>query len=111
MPGRIIALTLALALLAGCGYRAPLTRLDPAMKGEARKEARAAEKAAITRGLTVGAEARPVRVDDLTVRLEERADDPFNLPPEGSRRATAIPFPGETAPPATPSPDQHEPHR
>ena len=106
---RLVLLTTAFALLAGCGYRAPLTRLDPALQGEARKKARTAEKEAIARGLTVGAEARPVRVDDLTVRLEERPADPFNLPPEGSRKAKAIPFP--TVPGAPPPPTGPEPHR
>ena len=96
---------LALLALAGCGYRAPLTRLDPALKGEERKEARAAEKAAIARGLTVSAETRPIRVDDLTVKLEERSDDPFNLPPEGTRNAAAIPFPGDPGAPPVESPD------
>lgn len=106
--GRLLALMAGFALLAGCGYRAPLTRLDPDLKGEARTEARTAEKEAIARGLTAGAEARPVRVDDLTVRLVERPPDPFNLPPEGSRKATPIPFPGDpgAAPAAGP-----EPHR
>ena len=101
---RAVAL-LALLALAGCGYRAPLTRLDPDLKGDARKEARTAEKAAIARGLTVAAETRPIRVDDLTVKLEERSNDPFNLPPEGTRRAEAIPFPGDPGAPPVETPD------
>lgn len=97
---------LALLALAGCGYRAPLTRLDPALKGDERKAAREAEKAGIARGLTVAAETRPIRVDDLTVKLEERSADPFNLPPEGSRRGEAVPFPGD---PGAPPPDVPDP--
>ena len=75
-------LLFALAL-AGCGYRGPLSRIDPAgMERDELREARAQEKAQLDRALAYTPEQRPVRVDDITIRLEERTDDPFNLPPE-----------------------------
>ncbi len=95
---------LAAILLAGCGYKGPVTRLeppDPALSKEQQKEARATEKEMVARGLTVPANARPIRVDDLTVRLNVRRDDPFSLPPEGTTNTRPIPFPGD-APDNTP---------
>ena len=72
-----------LLLLAGCGYKGQLSAIDPAsMDKEALKIAREAEKASVTQALTPTAEQRPVRVDDVVIRLEDRRDDPFNLPPE-----------------------------
>jgi hypothetical protein len=87
--------------LAGCGYKGAVTRLeppDPALTREALAAARAAERQAVAAGLTPAAEARPVRVDDLQVKLDVRPDDAFSLPPEGTANARALPFPGDTAP-------------
>lgn len=78
------ALLLAAALVPGaCGYKGQVTRIEPAgMERAALKEARAAEAAAIAGALNPSPEQRPVRIDDITIRLEDRRDDPFNLPPE-----------------------------
>jgi predicted small lipoprotein YifL len=100
---RTAPLLAAVLLVAGCGYKGPLTRLDPADRTRPKEEraaVRAAERAETEAGLRVAADARPVRVDDLTVKLEARGDDPFRLPPEGTRNAREIPFPGD--PPAAP---------
>lgn len=91
---------LAGLLLAGCGYKGAVTRLeppDPALTKEQQKAARTEEKARVTAGLTLSPEARPVRVDDLAVRLEVRRDDPFSLPPEGTTDSRPVPFPGDPA--------------
>jgi len=75
----------ALLLLAGCGYKGPLTQTPPDAPGMSRdeiKQARAREAAITEAGLTLPAQARPVRVDDLTIKLDERVADPFNLPPD-----------------------------
>lgn len=72
-------------LLAGCGYKGPLTRTPPDAAGMSRDDIKAAraEEAKVTQaGLTLPPQAQPVRVDDLTVKLDERKPDPFNLPPE-----------------------------
>ncbi|WP_199554575.1 lipoprotein [Sandaracinobacteroides hominis] len=101
--GLRLALLAGTLLLAGCGYKGPVTRLeppDPALTKEQQKGARAVEKERVAAGLTVPAEARPIRVDDLTVRLEVRRDDPFSLPPEGTETVRPVPFPGDKAPPA-----------
>jgi hypothetical protein len=94
--------TLALAgvglALAGCGYKGAVTRLeppDPALSREEQKAVRAAERREVQAGLTVPAQARPIRVDELTVKLEVRRDDPFSLPPEGTQTSRKVPFPGE----------------
>lgn len=93
------ASTILLAgLMAGCGYRGALTRLeppDPALTREQQAAARTAERRMVEAGLTVPADARPVRVDELTVKLEVRRDDPFSLPPEGTVTSRMVPFPGE----------------
>lgn len=84
--------------LAGCGYKGAVTRLeppDPALTREEQKAARAAERREVETGLTVPAAARPIRVDELTVKLEVRRDDPFSLPPEGTETSRKVPFPGE----------------
>jgi predicted small lipoprotein YifL len=79
---RLALLALAVAL-AGCGHKGPISRIDPAGKTRAElREARAAEQQALKAALAPRAEHRPIRVDDLTIRLEDRADDPFSLPPE-----------------------------
>jgi hypothetical protein len=92
-------LLLGLALVtSGCGYKGAVTRLeppDPALSREAQKAARAAERREVEAGLTVPAAARPIRVDELTVKLEVRRDDPFSLPPEGTQTSRKVPFPGE----------------
>lgn len=92
------AVLLVAGLLAGCGYKGPVTRLeppDPALTPEQQRAARAAEKRDVAAGLTLPAQARPVRVDDLTVQLDVRRDDPFSLPPEGTANTRVAPFPGE----------------
>lgn len=94
----LIAALLLTPMLSACGYKGALTRLeppDPALTREQQKEARTAEKRMVTQGLTVAADARPLRVDDLTVKLEVRRDDPFSLPPEGTQTSRKVPFPGE----------------
>ena len=71
--------------MGGCGYKGPLTRTayDAPGLGKAEiKAARAAEAKMTEAGLTLQPQARPVRVDDISVRSGERRDDPFNLPPE-----------------------------
>lgn len=99
--GRASAIGLALLVLAGCGYKAPLTRLEPpdpsAGKAE-RKAARDDERRRVAAGLAVPAHARPTRVDDLAEKLEARGADPFALPPEGSRGGAPAAFPGDAAP-------------
>lgn len=112
------ALLLAAFLLAGCGYKGPVTRLDPPPPEVSGDELRAAKKAegkVVAHGLRVPAFARPVRVDELTVKLDVRRDDPFSLPPEGTIISKPVPFPGEeparTSPftglttPAVPAPE------
>lgn len=93
------ALLLGVGLvLAGCGYKGAVTRLeppDPALSREEQKAARAAERRQVEAGLTVPANARPIRVDELTVKLDVRRDDPFSLPPEGTQMSRQVPFPGE----------------
>jgi hypothetical protein len=87
-------------LLTGCGYKGAVTRLvppDPALTREEQKAARAAERREVEAGLSVPATARPIRVDELTVKLEVRRDDPFSLPPEGTQTSRKVPFPGEEA--------------
>ncbi|MGQ5702541.1 hypothetical protein ACUJ46_10870 [Sandaracinobacteroides sp. A072] len=89
-----------MVLLAACGYRAPVTRLetpDPALSKEALKDARADERKRVAKGLELPAQAQPLRVDELTVKLDVRPDDPFSLPPEGTRGRTLAPFPGDPA--------------
>jgi hypothetical protein len=96
-----LALPLAALLLAGCGYKGPVTRLeppDPALSREEQRAARTDEQRRVAAGLTLPAQARPVRVDDLTVQLDVRRDDPFSLPPEGTANTRAVPFPGEEPP-------------
>lgn len=111
-----ILLPLALLALSACGYKSAVTRLeppDPALTQAEQQAARAAERAQVQAGLTVPADARPQRVDDLTVKLDVRRDDPFSLPPEGTAGGRPIPFPGDPqtvpvrevqAPPAPPLP-------
>lgn len=98
---RTAAMAAALGvLLAGCGYKGAVTRLvppDPALTREEQKAARAAERREVEAGLSVPATARPIRVDELTVKLEVRRDDPFSLPPEGTQTSRKVPFPGEEA--------------
>lgn len=112
-------LLLPLLLLSGCGYKSAVTRLEPpnpALTKEQQQEARATERAQVEAGLRVPADARPQRVDELTVKLDVRLDDPFSLPPEGTSGGKPIPFPGDPAVPppsgnsgAPPRPDQTAP--
>lgn len=98
MGVRALALLGVGLALAGCGYKGAVTRLeppDPALTREEQKAARTAERRKVEAGLTVPAAARPIRVDELTVKLEVRRDDPFSLPPEGTQTSRKVPFPGE----------------
>lgn len=90
---------LAALLLAGCGYQSNLTRLPQGADVPA--AARTAERAEVRSGLELPANARPQRVDDLTVKLDKRPDDPFALPPAGTKGATPTPFPGDPPAPAS----------
>ena len=112
-------LALSLLMLSACGYKSAVTRLqppDPALTKDEQKAARAAEREQVSTGLTVPAAARPQRVDDLTVKLDVRRDDPFSLPPEGTTGGKPIPFPGDPLPQPgqaapTPQPSQTAPER
>lgn len=74
---------LLLLPLAACGYRGQLTRIEPAgLDREALQAARKQEAERVAARLLPDPEHRPVRVDDISVRLEARQDDPFDLPPE-----------------------------
>lgn len=100
----MVRLLLLLLLLAGCGYRGSLTRLtppDPALSKQEQKAARAAEARRVEAGLRLAPEARPVRVDEVNVRPTERTDNPFNLPPAGTRGQQPLAFPGDPKSAAT----------
>jgi predicted small lipoprotein YifL len=102
---------LSALLLAGCGYKGPVTRLeppDPALTREQQKAARAAESRAVREGLVIPAEARPIRIDEINVKLGIRAEDLFALPPEGTRNARTLPFPGDPDDLETDAPFQPE---
>lgn len=102
---RLIALLLASAMLASCGYKAVSTRLPPSDPTRSKAElqaARAAERAQVEAGLVIPADARPQRVDDLTVQLGIREDDPFALPPAGTK-GEPTPFPGDPGAPTKPT--------
>lgn len=104
-------LAIGLLATAACGYKGPVSRIDPDDRSIGRTERqalRAAEKAEVEAGLAIPAEARPVRVDDLQLRLEERPADPFSLPPAGTDAVTA-PFPGTDRPSAAPAPSPAPP--
>jgi len=101
MGMRLGLLVITGVALAGCGYKAPVTRLlppDPALTKEEQRAAVTEERKRVEAGLILPADSRPVRVDDLTVRLEVRPDDLFSLPPEGTAGARALPFPGDPLP-------------
>ncbi|MCG2841781.1 hypothetical protein L6Q21_12385 [Sandaracinobacter sp. RS1-74] len=107
-------LPLGALLLSACGYKSAVTRLeppDPALTKDEQKAARAAERRQVEAGLQVPAAARPQRVDDLTVKLEQRRDDPFSLPPEGTAGGTPIPFPGDPLPKPDARPAEIAPER
>jgi hypothetical protein len=78
MRAGLIVLGMALAL-AGCGNRRPLKPLSghqlppPAYGNDARPTADQLLKPRV--------QARPERSVDVRVRSEDRADDPFDLPP------------------------------
>ncbi len=98
--GRAVWPLLAATLLASCGYKAASTRLqppDPSLTKAEQQQARADERRRVEAGLAIPAGARPQRVDDLSVQLDSREDDPFALPPPGTG-GDAIPFPGDTTP-------------
>ena len=102
-----LLLPLALLALSACGYKSAMTRLeppDPALTKEQQQAARAAERAQVQAGLRIPADTRPQRVDDLTVKLDVRYDDPFSLPPVGTAGGKPIPFPGDPLPQPVPQP-------
>jgi hypothetical protein len=78
---RILLLLPAFALLAACGNREPLQ--PKAGQGMPAKPAMAARAPTTDELLTAPPHARPARQDDGLRRSEERADDPFDLPPTG----------------------------
>lgn len=67
------------ALLAACGSRTEL-RPGAGMTAVPKSE-EAATPATPTQLMTPSSQARPVRSSDLLTRSEERAEDPFDLPP------------------------------
>jgi predicted small lipoprotein YifL len=93
------AVLLAALLLAGCGHKGALVRVtdDRAMPGETLRALKKAEGQASTRALIPPAQAAPVRVDDVSAKLDERKPDPFATAPETFA-------PPVEALPATPNP-------
>ena len=78
---RIPILLPAFALLAACGNMEPL---QPKTGQSMPPKPALAVKAPTTEELlTPPSNARPARQDDGLRRSEERADDPFDLPPTG----------------------------
>lgn len=82
---RILLVLPALALLAACGNVEPLQPKAGAKAGGGMpaKPAMAARAPTTDELLTPPPHARPARQDDGLRRSEERADDPFDLPPTG----------------------------
>jgi len=78
---RTLLLLPAVALLAACGNLEPLQPKSGG--GMPAKPAMAARAPTTDELLTPPANARPPRQDDGLRRSEERADDPFDLPPTG----------------------------
>ncbi len=78
---RSLLLLPGLVLIAACGNMEPLQ--PKAGQGMPAKPAMAARAPTTEELLTPPAEARPERQDDGLRRSEERADDPFDLPPTG----------------------------
>jgi hypothetical protein len=76
---RILLLLPALAPIAACGNVEPLQ--PRAGEGMPAKPAMAARAPTTDELLTPPPHARPGRQDDGLRRSEERADDPFDLPP------------------------------
>jgi hypothetical protein len=78
---RILLLLPIFALLAACGNLEPLQ--PKAGQGMPAKPAMAARAPTTDEFLTPPPQAAPPRQDDGLRRSEERADDPFDLPPTG----------------------------
>ncbi|MEA3010928.1 MAG: hypothetical protein QOJ91_2620 [Sphingomonadales bacterium] len=78
---RLSLLLPALALLAACGNMEPLQ--PKAGQSMPPKPALAVRAPTTDELLTPPPIARPARQDDGLRRSEERADDPFDLPPTG----------------------------
>lgn len=78
---RILPLLPVFALLAACGNLEPLQ--PKAGAGMPARPATAARAPTTDELLTSPPYARPARQDDGLRRSEERADDPFDLPPTG----------------------------
>ena len=78
---RTLLLLPALALIAACGNLEPLQPRTGA--GMPAKPAMAARAPTTDELLTPPPNAAPPRQDDGLRRSEERADDPFDLPPTG----------------------------
>ena len=77
---RAIAAATMLALLAGCGVRAPL---EPPPGESLPVAPETAPRAATSEELLERPPiARPARVDELLTRSEEREEDRFDLPPQ-----------------------------
>lgn len=75
-----LALMLALPLLGGCAQRSPLEPAAGASLPPAPFGAKSTPGADAL--LTPPPQAVPARTTELRSRSEERADDPFDLPPE-----------------------------
>lgn len=72
-------------LVAACGYKGQVSRIDPNrtdISKEERKALQRAEAERVEKQLTPPAQARPQRVDEILTNADPREDDPFNLPPE-----------------------------
>jgi hypothetical protein len=78
---RTLLLLPALTLIAACGNLEPLQ--PKAASGMPPKPAMAARAPTTDELLAVPPQAAPPRQDDGLRRSEERADDPFDLPPTG----------------------------
>jgi hypothetical protein len=76
-------LLIALLVLSACGKQGKLTPVPPRalpVQGAATMVAPTPEEM-----LRLQPQAAPTRVDDPVERSQRRPDDPFNLPPPGSR--------------------------
>lgn len=101
MKRRTVAGLIMLAVsLAGCGKVGPL---DPRTGAAAPAKAYGAEAVADADALmTPSVQTRPGRSDELMRRSERRIEDPFDLPPGGSKPNAPAEQPAETPAPLSP---------
>jgi hypothetical protein len=79
-----ITLPLAALLLAACGYRGGVSRIDMNRTDVPRSALKAEQKAEaerVSRQLQFQPQARPQRVDEALTKPGERPEDPFDRPP------------------------------